>query len=124
MLQDSNVNVYEDENVVVPETAEFNIRGRVIKVQSASDKKEQAKRQAEVLKKQKIMAEMKSKQLTLAEQPATLKITKNLAVAEGNEYEYFSKKVAELDLLLPDNLVDEDGQAVGGDLDQFIKNTK
>jgi hypothetical protein len=45
------VNVYEDENVVVPETAEFNIRGRVIKVQSASDKKEQAKRQAEVLKK-------------------------------------------------------------------------
>jgi len=45
------VNVYEDDNVVLPETAEFNIRGRVIKVQSSKDKKEQANRQAEVLKK-------------------------------------------------------------------------
>jgi hypothetical protein len=39
---------------------------------------------------------------------------------EGNEYEYFSKKVAELDLLLPDGLVDEDGQEIGGDLVQFF----
>jgi hypothetical protein len=70
------------------------------------------------------MAEMKSKQLTLAEQPAQLKIAKNLAVVEGNEFEYFSKKVADLDILLPDGLVDEDGQAIGGDLGQFFKGTK
>jgi len=44
------------------------------------------------------MADMKAKQLTLAEQPVHLKIAKNMAVVEGNEFEYFSKKVADLDI--------------------------
>jgi len=44
------------------------------------------------------MADMKAKQLTLQEQQVKLNITKNMAVVEGNEFEYFSKKVADLDI--------------------------
>jgi len=40
---------------------------------------------------------MKAKQLQ-AEQPLNLKIAKNMAIVEANEFEYFSKKVADLDI--------------------------
>ena len=44
MMQDSDVAVYEDSNVALPEQAEFNIRGRVIKVLSKKEKEQQEKR--------------------------------------------------------------------------------
>ena len=41
MVHDSDINVYEDSNVVLPESAEFNIRGRKQKVLSKQDRKVQ-----------------------------------------------------------------------------------
>ena len=40
MLFDSDTNVYEDVNVIIPETMEFNIRGRKKKVLSKKEKQQ------------------------------------------------------------------------------------
>ena len=39
MLQDTDTNVYEDTNVHIPESVEFNIRGKKQKVLSKKEKK-------------------------------------------------------------------------------------
>jgi len=39
MLFDSDINVYDDTNVAVPEAAQFNIRGRIVKALTNADKR-------------------------------------------------------------------------------------
>jgi len=61
MLQDSDTNVYEDQNVNIPETVEFNIRGKKQKVLS---KKEKAKAEAKIrmnMRRDQIRKENKKK---------------------------------------------------------------
>ena len=71
MLFDSDINVYEDSNVAVPEAAEFNIRGRHLKVQTEKDKKKLTSDRELRIKKQKILAEQKAK-LLIEDMPASM----------------------------------------------------
>jgi hypothetical protein len=52
MLFDSDINVYEDTNVVVPEAAQFNIRGRKVNALTGAEKKKLATDREQRIKKQ------------------------------------------------------------------------
>lgn len=72
MLFDSDINVYEDSNVAVPEAAEFNIRGRKVKALTNDEKKKITADREKKIQKQKILAEQKAK-LLIEAMPESMK---------------------------------------------------
>ena len=112
MLFDSDINVYEDSNVAVPEAAEFNIRGRIVKALTDQQKKEQTKKRNEQMLKQKVLAEQKAK-LLIEAMPETMRKGFSNAFKqklEMNEEIFIRPNQEEIEVILEENLLGEDGQ--------------
>ena len=78
MVQDSDINAYEDTNVVLPDQAEFNIRGRVIKVLSKKEKEQQQTRRQEIAARQRIKIDQAKKKAALESDEVPILQGKNL----------------------------------------------
>lgn len=122
MLQDSDTNVYEDKNIHMEQTVEFNIRGKKQKVLS---KKEKAKQDAKLrlnIRREQIKKENEKKKVIDAA-PVSVMDAKGHNVIKNtvNEFEFIGQQTADVDLGLDSDLSGDDSD---GDFDEYNKRVK
>ena len=93
MLFDSDINVYEEQNVQLAEVAEFNIRGKKTKFYSQKELDEMANKRLMVLKKQELLKQERLKLIALEKPPETLNLRQGQKGFEQNELYYLPSGV-------------------------------
>ena len=127
MLQDSDTNVYEDQHVHIPETVEFNIRGKKQKVLS---KKEKAKQEAKIrmnLRRKQIRDanEKKIKKLDAAPKTLTDGQAFNTGIRNNaNPYDFVAKEEVDVDLGLGSDLSGDDSDGDFGEYNKRVEQEK
>lgn len=111
MLFDSDVNVYEDQNVELQQAAEFNIRGKKQKYFTQKELDEMAAKRQEIINKQKLLREDRARLLIAEKMPATI-INAQFRNQQRNEEAYIPVATVDVDLGLADDLIDAE-QAEG-----------
>ena len=123
MLQDSDTNVYEDQNVHIPETVEFNIRGKKQKVLS---KKEKAKAEAKIrleLRRGQVRKANKKKKDLIEAAPTSMTSGQELNTGirnNANEYDYVPEKKLDVSLGLGSDLSGDDSDGDFGDYNKRV----
>lgn len=84
MLFDSDINVYDDTQVRLPDTAEFNIGGKKKKVLSNQEKQKLNEKRREIIRKQE---QIKREKITKVEAPEIILRKKNQAIQGVNPFQ-------------------------------------
>lgn len=104
MLFDSDINVYEEQNVQLAEVAEFNIRGKKTKFYTQKELDEMANKRLMVLKKQELLKQERLKLIELEKAPETLNVRQGQKITEQNELYYLPSGAQDIDIQLEENL--------------------
>lgn len=106
MLHDSDINVYDDNNVILPDNFEFNIRGKKQKVLSKKEKAKNDLMRKQILQRQRVKEEQEREKRILIEPaaPSIGRQQKGRVRRVNNELEFYRKNDEEVDLELAENL--------------------